>query len=77
MACPINAEEVAKLKMFIGFASAQPQILNLPQLDFFKSFVEQLGGKVPEGGPFSHSRLDVNDMQAIRNFILVLPQRKG
>lgn len=65
MACPINAEEIAKLKMFIGFASAQPQILNLPQLDFFKSFVEQLGGKVPEGDQkWSHSRLDVNDMRS-------------
>lgn len=74
MACPISSEEVAKLKMFIGFASAQPQILNLPQLDFFKSFVEQLGGKVP---PFSDSRLDVNDMQPIRNFIVVLLQCEG
>lgn len=57
MACPINAEEVNKLKLFIQFASAQPQILNLPQLDFFKSFVQQLGGKIPEGN-FQHSRLD-------------------
>lgn len=71
MACPINAEEVAKLKMFIGFASAQPQILNLPQLDFFKSFVEQLGGKVPEGGPFSHSRLDGNYIQDFGNFTVM------
>jgi len=50
MACPINPEEISKLKMFVQFASTQPQILNLPQLDFFKMFVEQLGGKVPEGG---------------------------
>lgn len=57
MACPINPEEVAKLKLFIQVVSAQPQILNLPQLDFFKKFIEQLGGKVPEGGNFEHSRL--------------------
>lgn len=44
MACPINPEEIAKLKMFIQLASAQPQILNMPQLEFFKKFVEQLGG---------------------------------
>jgi suppressor of tumorigenicity protein 13 len=56
MACPINTEEISKLKMFIQFASAQPQILNMPQLEFFKKFVEQLGGKVPEGD-FGFSRL--------------------
>lgn len=48
MACPINPEDIEKLKMFIQFASVQPSILNLPQLQFFKKFVEQLGGKVPE-----------------------------
>lgn len=58
MACPINMEEISKLKMFIQVASAQPQLLNMPQLDFFKKFIEQLGGKVPEGGNFQHSRLD-------------------
>lgn len=48
MACPINNDEIAKLKMFIQFASAEPSILNLPQLSFLKNFVESLGGKVPE-----------------------------
>jgi hypothetical protein len=47
MACPISNEEVSKLKLFIQFASAQPQILNMPQLSFFKTFIEQLGGVVP------------------------------
>lgn len=55
MACPISQEDIAKLKMFISFASAEPSILNLPQLEFFKNFVEKLGGKVPEGN-FKHSR---------------------
>lgn len=58
MACPINNDEIAKLKMFVQVAAAQPQILNMPQLEFFKKFVEQLGGKIPEGGNFQHSRLD-------------------
>jgi suppressor of tumorigenicity protein 13 len=57
MACPINNDEINKLKLFVQFASATPQILNMPQLEFFKKFVEQLGGKVPEGN-FQHSRLD-------------------
>jgi hypothetical protein len=56
MACPINTEEIEKLKMFIQFASAQPQILNMPQLEFFKKFIVQMGGSIPEGN-FQHSRL--------------------
>jgi len=55
MACPINPEEIAKLKMFIQVVAAQPEMLNIPQLEFFKKFVESLGGKVPEGGNFEHS----------------------
>lgn len=51
MACPIDPAELQKLKLFVNLCSAQPQLLNLPQLDFFKSFVEKLGGKVPEGTP--------------------------
>lgn len=52
MACPIGPEELSKLKMFIGFISEKPELLNLPQLAFFKDFVEKLGGKVPAGDPF-------------------------
>nr|KAG5676111.1 hypothetical protein PVAND_005965 [Polypedilum vanderplanki] len=55
MSCPINTEDIAKLKMFVQFVSAQPTLLNLPQLKFFKDFVEQLGGKVPEGGNFENA----------------------
>lgn len=51
MACPLGADEINKLKFFIGFCSQNPSILNLPQLDFFKAFVEKLGGKVPAGEP--------------------------
>lgn len=62
MACPINEEDISKLKKFIEIVSAQPQVLNLPMLDFFKNFVESLGGKVPEFASkfegFEHSRLD-------------------
>ncbi|CAG9797000.1 unnamed protein product [Chironomus riparius] len=54
MACPINTEDIGKLKIFIEFVSTQPSILNLPQLGFFKKFVEQLGGKVPEAN-FQHN----------------------
>lgn len=53
MACPINNDEIAKLKMFIQFASTDPSILNLPQLEFLKEFIEKLGGKIPAGN-FQH-----------------------
>lgn len=51
MACPIDPAELKKLKIFVDLCSAQPQLLNLPQLSFFKSFIEKLGGKIPEGSP--------------------------
>lgn len=51
MACPLGADEINKLKFFIGVCSQQPNILNSPQLEFFKTFVEQLGGKIPDGEP--------------------------
>jgi suppressor of tumorigenicity protein 13 len=58
MSCPINNEDVAKLKLFVQFVAAQPSLLNLPQLRFFKDFVEQLGGKVPEANKQEeHARL--------------------
>ncbi|XP_037816790.1 uncharacterized protein LOC119607091 isoform X1 [Lucilia sericata] len=49
MAAPFNLEDLAKLKSFVEFVAANPAILNLPQLDFLKKLIEQLGGKVPEG----------------------------
>lgn len=48
MACPIDAKEIEKLKLFIQFCSMTPHILHRPELEFFKTFVEKLGGKVPE-----------------------------
>ncbi|XP_058452080.1 hsc70-interacting protein 1-like [Malaya genurostris] len=51
MACPIDPNELVKLKMFIGLCESQPELLNLPQLEFFKRFVEKLGGKIPAGTP--------------------------
>lgn len=47
MSCPIGKEELTKLRAFISLCAQQPQLLNIPELEFFKSFIEQLGGKVP------------------------------
>lgn len=52
MECPIGADEIKKLKFFVSLCSQNPTMLNMPQLEFFKSFIEQLGGKVPAGKPF-------------------------
>lgn len=49
MACPIDPSELKKLKMFIEQCSVHPQLLNLPQLDFFKTFIEKMGGTIPSG----------------------------
>ncbi|XP_059618636.1 hsc70-interacting protein 1-like [Phlebotomus argentipes] len=51
MACPIGPEEIKKLKMFVGFCSQNPAILNIPQLSFFKEFIVKMGGSVPEAAP--------------------------
>lgn len=46
---PVGAEDLKKLKKFIDFVANNPTILNLPQLDFIKQFIEKFGGKVPSG----------------------------
>jgi len=52
MACPINEEELKKLKIFVDVCSANPVLLNLPQLSFFKTFIEKMGGTVPSESSF-------------------------
>lgn len=47
MACPVNEDELKKLKSFIDVCAANPVLLNLPQLSFFKSFIEKMGGTIP------------------------------
>lgn len=49
MAAPIQHEDLLKLKSFIEFVDTNPTVLNMPQLQFVKDFVEKFGGKVPEG----------------------------
>ena len=49
MALPVGPEDLQKLKSFIDFVSINPKILNFPQLEFVKNFIEMFGGKVPTG----------------------------
>ncbi|XP_050332626.1 uncharacterized protein LOC126760772 [Bactrocera neohumeralis] len=50
MAMPnLSHADLEKLKFFINFVSENPTVLNLPQLQFVKEFLEKFGGKVPTG----------------------------
>ncbi|KAH8387653.1 hypothetical protein KR093_008545 [Drosophila rubida] len=49
MAAPIQQEDFIKLKSFIEFVNRNPTVLNMPQLQFVKDFIEKFGGKVPDG----------------------------
>ncbi|XP_076265964.1 putative protein FAM10A4 [Rhynchophorus ferrugineus] len=48
MSCPMDQQSLEKLKQFVNFVKLQPNILHLPQLSFFKEFMESFGGTVPE-----------------------------
>lgn len=42
-------ENLSAFKMFIDLCNDNPTMLNMPQLAFFKTFIEKLGGTVPSG----------------------------
>ncbi|KRT80022.1 Anaphase-promoting complex subunit 3 protein [Oryctes borbonicus] len=48
MSCPLDKESLAKLKAFIDICIAKPDIFKFPELNFFKDYIESLGGKIPE-----------------------------
>ncbi|CAG9860358.1 unnamed protein product [Phyllotreta striolata] len=48
MSCPVNKDALDKLKQFIQICKSNSSILHLPELQFFKDFIESLGGVVPE-----------------------------
>jgi hypothetical protein len=45
---PISKEHITQLKNFIELCDKEPSIIDHPQLDFFKNFIQKLGGKVPK-----------------------------
>lgn len=51
MSCPFNKESLDKLKTFIDICKEKPQILNLPELIFFKDYIESVGGFIPASQP--------------------------
>lgn len=44
----MDQQSLEKLKQFVNFVKLQPDILHLPQLSFFKDFIETFGGRIPE-----------------------------
>lgn len=47
MSLPMAKELLAPLKIFVDLCAINPAILNLPDLAFFKEFIEKLGGRIP------------------------------
>lgn len=47
MDLPIPDNALKQLKVFVQLLQKNPEILNKPDLSFFKDFIESLGGKVP------------------------------
>lgn len=45
----IASEKIVMLKQFVQLCQVNPAILNLPQLKFFRDWIEDLGGSVPSG----------------------------
>jgi len=44
----MSSEQIAQLKGFVGSLQADPKILHVPDLKFFKDYIESLGGRIPD-----------------------------
>lgn len=47
MACPLPAEHLKNLMLFIDMCKKEPNLLYHPDLTFFKNYIESLGGVIP------------------------------
>lgn len=48
---PFSEDNLKELENFIAFCKSNPKVVYTPQLSFFKSYIESLGGKFPEVDP--------------------------
>jgi len=48
MSCPFNKESLDKLKAFIDVCIKKPEIVHLPELEFFKNYLELVGATIPK-----------------------------
>lgn len=44
---PFSTTHISQLKAFIDFCRSDPKILRSPELEFFKNYIESLGGTIP------------------------------
>ena len=51
----IDPNKVKELKEFVKVLEAKPELLHLSEFSFFKSYIESLGGKIPEPKKKEHS----------------------
>ncbi|XP_044727106.1 putative protein FAM10A4 [Chrysoperla carnea] len=47
MSCPLSTDHLTQLKKFIEVCKTTPDILHLPDLQFFKDYIISIGGKIP------------------------------
>lgn len=45
---PINKEQLAQLKQFVDLCKENPALLYMPELNFFKEYIESLGANIPK-----------------------------
>lgn len=52
---PFSLTHLSQLKGFIDFCRNDPKILRSPELEFFKNYIESLGGTIPATVPETNS----------------------
>ncbi|XP_067134848.1 hsc70-interacting protein-like [Centruroides vittatus] len=45
---PINREQLAQLRQFVDLCKENPAVLHMPELHFFKDYMESLGATIPK-----------------------------
>ncbi|EFJ25294.1 hypothetical protein SELMODRAFT_99680 [Selaginella moellendorffii] len=58
----MDAAKIAELKQFVQMIEANPAMLHLPQLRFFRNYLESLGAKVPSGATAAAAQDSDEDM---------------
>jgi hypothetical protein len=42
----MDAAKLEQLKAFVGMVDSKPEMLHMPQLAFFKSYLEKMGARI-------------------------------
>jgi suppressor of tumorigenicity protein 13 len=66
----MDASKIAELKLFVEQCKTNPTILNNPSLEFFKSFLESMGARIPparNSGPSQKENVKSEDESDTKN----------